>query len=821
MNKKLIFFFNYLMDNLQDNTINDMYYKQFFVKKNEDIESNFILFKDIEMTIGNKDNIDSELYYFTINNLSVGHGYCNVDIIGENYNDENIERVRLATFYNKSNISFGIEDILNNELYLEKMKLKVDFTQRIDIRRWRMMVYVYIDKAFLLSLYETENLPKFLFKIIKEDTYRLNLKMNYNYLKTGILDSNEINCKIYKRDLFNYQKMNVKWMTELENNIINNLTINTFKLPSSYYLYNLNNINEYIISNEEGKIQNIDNLEKVSIEQYGGILCDEVGLGKTFSMLSLIVEGLNKTCDRTSLIFCPNRLCKQWIDEIEKTYNLTYKLITTIAQFKKLTVDIIKTYDVFIFSYNFLTNNNYKIYCDSNLDNPILLHNYKWNRIILDEGHEFINSSTKVKVLATRNELQKLKCNFKWICSGTPFGNLKDLKEIFNFITNLKTFNNDDDSVNLHIFRHNFDMLLNIFFRRNTKESVKEQVCIPPVVVDTEFLNMSSLERLIYDSALNNKDKQIELCNHILVSEEHLNILGNEPLTLDEIKDKMTTHYKNKIDKYEKRILKLKDEINSNNGFQDLDLSDKLQDYQNSLNDYKAKYNIFTQLEEKINQDDTCPICFEELKDLTTCITPCGHMFCSGCLNTSNNINNSSKNKCPMCRYSYKIEEVKSIKADSSNNNEPQIGTKIERLLNYINDIINKNNKEKIIVFSQWDTMLKLVSKFLSSNNVNNIVLNGSIHTISSKIRKFKLDDLLNVVLMSSDKSPSGLTLTEATHVILLDSLNTEKENAMIIENQAIGRAHRIGQTKTVNVKRFIMRNTIEHDFYIRNIDSS
>ena len=47
--------------------------------------------------------------------------------------------------------------------------------------------------------------------------------------------------------------MNVKWMTELENNIINNLTINTFKLPSSYYLYNLNNINEYIISNEKEK----------------------------------------------------------------------------------------------------------------------------------------------------------------------------------------------------------------------------------------------------------------------------------------------------------------------------------------------------------------------------------------------------------------------------------------------------------------------------------------------------------------------------------------------------------------------------------------
>ena len=74
---------------------------------------------------------------------------------------------------------------------------------------------------------------------------------------------------------------------------------------------------------------------------------------------------------------------------------------------------------------------------------------------------------------------------------------------------------------------------------------------------------------------------------------------------------------------------------------------------------------------------------------------------------------------------------------------------------------------------------------------------------------------------MSSDKSPSGLNLTEASHIILLDSLNTTKENALIIEQQAIGRAVRIGQTKNVNVKRFIMRNTIEHDYYIRNIESN
>ncbi len=94
------------------------------------------------------------------------------------------------------------------------------------------------------------------------------------------------------------------------------------------------------------------------------------------------------------------------------------------------------------------------------------------------------------------------------------------------------------------------------------------------------------------------------------------------------------------------------------------------------------------------------------------------------------------------------------------------------------------------------------------------------MHIVASKIRKFKIDESINVVLISSDKCPSGLNLTEANHIILLDSLNTTKEHSKIIEEQAIGRAVRIGQKENVIVKRFIMRNTIEHDYYLRNIEN-
>ena len=48
--------------------------------------------------------------------------------------------------------------------------------------------------------------------------------------------------------------------------------------------------------------------------------------------------------------------------------------------------------------------------------------------------------------------------------------------------------------------------------------------------------------------------------------------------------------------------------------------------------------------------------------------------------------------------------------------------------------------------------------------------------------------------------------------------LNNDKETSKIIEDQAIGRSVRIGQKNIVHVQRFIMRDTIEHDFYIRNI---
>ena len=113
--------------------------------------------------------------------------------------------------------------------------------------------------------------------------------------------------------------------------------------------------------------------------------------------------------------------------------------------------------------------------------------------------------------------------------------------------------------------------------------------------------------------------------------------------------------------------------------------------------------------------------------------------------------------------------------------------------------------------------MLKLVGKVLDEFNVKYLNLNGSIHVVNGRIRKFKLDESIRIVLMSSEKSASGLNLQEANHIVLLDTMNTDKDNSKIIEDQAIGRAARIGQKNKVKVLRLIMKDTIEHDSFNNN----
>ena len=255
----------------------------------------------------------------------------------------------------------------------------------------------------------------------------------------------------------------------------------------------------------------------------------------------------------------------------------------------------------------------------------------------------------------------------------------------------------------------------------------------------------------------------------------------------------MTLYYDKKITRLEVRLKNISKNIEETQNPDELSvLNEKKHEIICDLNESRAKHKIFVKLAEKLKEEEHCPICYEKLRICKT-VSPCGHFICGKCIGEISQIGNSNTTvECPMCRNVYSNNELRVIAPENSQN-EIKLGTKMARLIEYSNKILNENNDNRIIVFSQWDSMLKLVSKVLRDKNVNHLILNGSINVLNSKLRKFKLDKSIRIILLSMEKAASGLNLTEANHIVLLDTINTDKDSNRVIEDQRTG-SIRIGQ---------------------------
>lgn len=111
----------------------------------------------------------------------------------------------------------------------------------------------------------------------------------------------------------------------------------------------------------------------------------------------------------------------------------------------------------------------------------------------------------------------------------------------------------------------------------------------------------------------------------------------------------------------------------------------------------------------------------------------------------------------------------------------------------------------KVLIFSSFVKHLELYSKWCSDRNVKYAKLIGTTTNREKVVNAFKKDDEIQIFLISLKAGGVGLNLAEAGYVFLLDPWWNPAA-----ENQAINRAHRIGQNKNVFVYRFISKGTIE-----------
>ena len=122
-----------------------------------------------------------------------------------------------------------------------------------------------------------------------------------------------------------------------------------------------------------------------------------------------------------------------------------------------------------------------------------------------------------------------------------------------------------------------------------------------------------------------------------------------------------------------------------------------------------------------------------------------------------------------------------------------------------LEEIEGKQAEHKILVFSQFVSMLDLIRKELVDRNIGHEYLTGQTKNREAKVAAFQDNPEVRVFLISLKAGGTGLNLTEADYVYLVDPWWNPA-----VENQAIDRSYRIGQKRNVIAVRLICPDTIE-----------
>jgi len=130
---------------------------------------------------------------------------------------------------------------------------------------------------------------------------------------------------------------------------------------------------------------------------------------------------------------------------------------------------------------------------------------------------------------------------------------------------------------------------------------------------------------------------------------------------------------------------------------------------------------------------------------------------------------------------------------------------KFEVIMNELEKVLVSGSK--VLVFSSFVKHLDLIKDALQAQNIPFAYLTGQLSQKERDrmVKRFENDEQLKIFLISIKAGGTGLNLTQADYVFVLDPWWNPK-----VEQQAIARAHRIGQDKKVIAIKFITKDTVE-----------
>jgi len=562
-----------------------------------------------------------------------------------------------------------------------------------------------------------------------------------------------------------------------------------------------------------------------------------------------------------SVIVAPSHVCDQWVREYYTKFVVKRRviLLVTFDQYTNLTLGDLLFADLIVVSYNFLINSNYidlfhtlkrnveSLMSRTEIDDPLeilnstdysLLSKFKFKSVVLDEFHEILRMPKSSYI---EYQLKEIVSDYRWNISGTPFANgLNGFLAGINYIcpefdTRINKYTSLPGFLESGIDKelvHQFGKL----YRRNTKQSIAGEYTGNIITEKVKMLEFTEQERNIYDSYVaghpeKNYQFLIQLCCDPEMNME-TQVLIKNCKTFDEIQRVLLDHNKQKLDEHIARINQLTESISFLTVQANAAIDEEIkQDYLDSITvakrnltnerklhvEIKRIYDFLSNVVDNLTKSETCPICLDDIENIA--VTKCGHKFCWECIDEFIKVFKATK--CPKCNVPIILNDIFLLKRDAQPIEDPQVSelnklvqevrsTKLGNVIYYLQNELTE--KDKCIVFSQWDPLLHKLGGFLERFKTKIVYCDGTVYQRKKAISSFSSDakDAPNIIMLSSQNAASGINLTAANKILLLEPVYGTKEYRQAIENQAIARSDRLGQTRPIEVVRFIIKDTIE-----------
>lgn len=664
----------------------------------------------------------------------------------------------------------------------------------------------------------------------------------------GISNSSELEEMVppetLQCELRPYQKQALHWMVQIEEGSCFEVAATTLHpCWDAYHLADKRGLVVYLNAFSGDATNEFPSTLQIA---RGGILADAMGLGKTVMTIALLLA--NKGCSPTSpasqasyeanemihmsdqspndskkltsisgfskllkpkatfvgggsLIVCPMTLLGQWKAEIEAHVQLgALTVYVHYGQSRPKDAKFLAQNDVVLTTYGVLASE----FSAENAEDNGGLYSVRWFRIVLDEAHTIKSSKSQISMAAAA-----LTADRRWCLTGTPIqNNLEDIYSLLRFLK-VEPWGNwglwhkliqkpydEGDERGLKLVQS----ILKPIMLRRTKFSTDREgrpiLVLPPATVEVLYCEMSAAEKDFYEALFRRSkvkfDQFVEqgrvLHNYASILELLLRLRQccDHPFLIMSRGD--TQEYSN-LNKLAKRFLQ---------GGKDAVSRDS-----SAIPSRAYVKEVVEELRK--GEEGECPICLEAFEDAV--LTPCAHRLCRECLLAS--WRSATSGLCPVCRKSVNRQDL--ITAPTDNRFQIDIeknwveSSKVSILLQELENLCNQGAKS--IVFSQWTAFLDLLQIPLSRHNLTFVRLDGTLNQQQREkvINEFSEDKNILVLLMSLKAGGVGINLTAASNAFLMDPWWNPA-----VEEQAVMRIHRIGQSKSVSIKRFIVKGTVE-----------